>query len=93
MKDTGTITADFFKNGVSDLIDEWAAKSNKTRHKAALEIFKAATGSDVSISFNDQNIMIGLPSSYLNACRDAGKDDHTIVRDCVANGILKLQAI
>ena len=92
MIDSVKVTVDFFKNGICDAVDTLASERNTTRHKAAVDIFKAALGGDISVSFDDKNMIVEFPKFFFDASREAGKDEETIIRDCVTNGMLKLQA-
>ena len=85
------IQTSFFKNGICEIVDEWAGKNNTTRYEAALQIISAAIGGEVKVTFDDHNIIVNLPEAYIQGCYDSGKDDNGIIENCIKLGLQMLQ--
>ena len=84
------IKTSFFKSGISEIVDRWAGDNNTTRYKAAMTIISTSIGGDVKVTFDDHNIIAHLPEPYVQGCYDSGKDDCSIIANCIKIGLQKL---
>jgi hypothetical protein len=88
MEDKTEIRVD--SGAVIEPISQWAGKTNASLVGAASAIFGAATGAEVSVKFEDHEMIIALPTKYVEVAKgDASNDD--LIQKCVASGLRRLE--